>query len=185
MRKKIILFAFLCGISGWPGCKEPNGPAVSSGKNGEQIYRNGAKESKSLQLADGSRLRMSAGTVVIVPAGFARPGREITLHGETLFRIGAGHGQPFVVHTRNLLMAVTDTAGAVFRVNAFPDSSGEQVDLLSGHLKLSKSYSSTTDNDPVTLGAGEMLMINRDIDLMEKEAFDTTELKRWIAGQQE
>jgi len=43
---------------------------------------------------------------------------------------------------------------------------------------VAKAYPSRF-NDPDVLQAGEMSMINRSIDLMEKEQFDPTELARW------
>ncbi len=76
-------------------------------------------------------------------------------------------------------MTVTSSAAA-FKVDGFPNSPGEEVDLLSGELQAIKSYHSKTDNEPAKLIGGEMVMINTDIDLMEKENFDSSELKDWI-----
>ena len=41
-----------------------------------------------------------------------------------------------------------------------------------------KSYHSDTDNEPEILAAGEMVMINREIDLMEKEKLSAEELEK-------
>ncbi len=76
-------------------------------------------------------------------------------------------------------MTVISTA-ADFKVDAFSGSPGAEVDLLSGELKVAKSYQSKTDNEQTKLIGGEMVMINTDIDLMEKEKFDSTELNDWI-----
>jgi transmembrane sensor len=48
---------------------------------------------------------------------------------------------------------------------------------LSGKLNVKKSYHSDTDNEPEIVETGQMVMINRDIDLMEKEKLDSAELK--------
>jgi hypothetical protein len=45
-------------------------------------------------------------------------------------------------------------------------------------LKVKKSYHSDTDNEPEVLDAGDMVMINRDIDLMEKEKMSAAELEK-------
>jgi len=56
-----------------------------------------------------------------------------------------------------------------FAVNAVRKQPGEEVDLLQGRLRVTKSYHSDTDSLPEELAAGDMVMINREIDLMEKE----------------
>ncbi|HXO75674.1 MAG TPA: hypothetical protein VN824_10575, partial [Puia sp.] len=68
--------------------------------------------------------------------------------------------------------------GTRFHVDAFRKNAGEQVDLLEGRLRVKKSYHSDTDNEPEVLEAGEMVMINRDIDLMEKEKMSPAELDK-------
>jgi ferric-dicitrate binding protein FerR (iron transport regulator) len=84
--------------------------------------------------------------------------------------------KPFVIHTRNLVVTVQGK-GARNHVDAFASSPGEEVDLLEGKVKVIKSYHSTTDNSTEALQAGEMVMINRDIDLMEKETLKPEEQK--------
>jgi transmembrane sensor len=56
-----------------------------------------------------------------------------------------------------------------FAVDAVRKRPGEEVDLLDGRLRVTKSYHSDTDSLPEELTAGDMVMINREIDLMEKE----------------
>ncbi len=59
-----------------------------------------------------------------------------------------------------------------FTVDAYSDSPGQSLKVLNGTLIATKAYPSDFPNTD-TLGAGEMILINRDIDLMEKETFDT------------
>jgi hypothetical protein len=46
-----------------------------------------------------------------------------------------------------------------------------------------KSYHSDSDNEPVVLHSGEMVMINTDIDLMEKEKLDSVQLSDQTGNQ--
>jgi transmembrane sensor len=55
---------------------------------------------------------------------------------------------------------------------------GEEVDLLTGRLTIRKSYHSDLDSASEELGSGDMLMINREIDLMEKEKMNADELEK-------
>jgi len=125
-------------------------------------------------LPDGSRVLINVRTVIRIPGTFDRS-RVLDLDGEAMFDILPDAGRPFVVHTRNLEIEVLGTR---FRVDAYRSNAGEQVDLLEGRLRVKKSYHSDTDNEPEMIEAGEMVMINRDIDLMEKEKLDSAELSR-------
>jgi ferric-dicitrate binding protein FerR (iron transport regulator) len=96
---------------------------------------------------------------------------------------GDTKGMSFVVHTGNLVIDVLDSAGpdvsgaatsrpgyqAVFAVSAVRKQAGEETDVLQGRIRVTKAYHSDTDSLPEELMAGEMAMINREIDLMEKE----------------
>ena len=164
--------------------------AVGSGTR----YVNNAGESQTVTLPDGSHVMIMDGTAITVSKGFGKEGRDVEIDGQGLFVVQASGGmgsKPFVVHTGNLIIQVLDTAGAGgpagsepgaggsvagtggwdarFAVEASRKQPGEEADLLDGKLRVTKSYHSDTDNEPEELGAGDMVMINREIDLMEKE----------------
>ena len=163
--------------------------AIGSGTR----YVNDAGRPQTVNLPDGSYVVLMDGTVITVSKGFGKKGRDVEIDGQGLFVVRApgtlGHmgGEPFVVHTGNLLIQVLDTTGAGgsagsgaggstesefvarFAVEAVRKQPGEEADLLDGKLRVTKSYHSDTDNEPEELGAGDMVMINREIDLMEKE----------------
>jgi len=145
-------------------------------ENKTGIYESGTEKGKKVRLPDGTEVIMNAGTVIRLSPGFNKSDRNIELGGEALFTVEADAGKPFIVTTKNLRILVL---GTQFRVDAFPGKAGEEVDLLSGRLKVMKTYHSDTDNEPEVLQAGEMVMINREIDLMEKERFDPSEEKSW------
>ena len=63
-------------------------------------------------------------------------------------------------------------------MDAFRSRSGEEVDLLAGQLTIRKSYHSDLDSVAEELTSGDMLMINREIDLMEKEKMNPDELDK-------
>ncbi|MES1160980.1 MAG: FecR domain-containing protein [Bacteroidota bacterium] len=144
-------------------------------------YENGVGRSRTVKLPDGSSVTMSAKTVVRISQKFGQTERDLELDGEAIFTVNGETGPPFIIHTRNLQIQVLgggnrqDSSGFFFKVDAYASNAGEEVDVLSGKLKVTKSYHSDTDNEPEIIGAGEMVMINRDIDLMEKEKLDSTE----------
>jgi transmembrane sensor len=178
-RSFVLFFVLLL----W-GCRE-HGDRTE--ENGPAVYKSGSAKRTKIALPDGTELVMNAGTVIRLSKGFGVKGGELWLEGEAMFDVHGGSmsrvhdgGQNFVIHTKNLLIDVQMEGR--FKVDAYPDKSGEEVDVLSGKLKVKKSYHSDSDNEPETVQDGQMVMINRDIDLMEKEKMDGTEMKNWDAG---
>jgi len=60
-----------------------------------------------------------------------------------------------------------------FVIEAYNSSPGQVLKVLDGQLISTKSYESNFPNTD-SLTKGEMILINIDIDLMEKETFDTS-----------
>jgi len=133
---------------------------------------------KEMTLADGSHVLMDVRTVIRPAAGFGTRNREISFDGQAILTVQPNPGKPFIIHTRNLVIQVLGTR---LHIDAFASSPGEEVDVLEGKVKVKKSYHSSTDNEPETLQGGDMVMINRDIDLMEKETLKPEERKAVLA----
>jgi transmembrane sensor len=120
---------------------------------------------------------MAPGARLELVKGFDRNNRQVNLDGEAWFELAGGG---FVLHTRDLSVEVLQ--GGRFHADAFRSRPGEEIDLLEGGLRVNKSYHSDTDNEPEVLASGEMVMINRDIDLMEKEKLNPAELDKLKGG---
>ncbi len=178
------LFVSLLVLLHW-GCREHGSQTE---ENGAPVYKSGSEKRMKISLPDGTELVLHAGTTIRLSKGFGVKGGELWLegeamfdvHGDTISEMHGDEGNGFVIHTKNLRIEVQMSGRS--KVDAYPDKSGEEVDLLSGKLKVTKSYHSDSDNEPELIQTGEMLMINRDIDLMEKEKMDGTEMKNWDAG---
>jgi len=170
-------FAFFLLITGAWTCrgKDQGEKTGIPTHHADITYENGEGKSRTVTLPDGSKVEMTPHTVVRISKEFNKSERDLELDGEALFTVGTDVGKPFVVHTKNLQIQVL--SGGQFKVEAFEKNAGEEADLLSGKLQVKKSYHSDTDNEPEILEAGQMVMINRDIDLMEKEKLDSAELK--------
>ncbi|HEU4623660.1 MAG TPA: hypothetical protein VFS52_02790 [Steroidobacteraceae bacterium] len=133
-----------------------------------------ARVPQELRLADGTEAFFLASTRVEPAATYPQP-REIRIDGDAFLRVPAGSG-PLIVRTR--LLVLTVTGESALRVKAFWKQTGEQVEVLSGHVQAKKSYPSQY-SQPDELTGGEMSMVNQTIDLMEKEKFDPAPLRRW------
>src|SRR5579862_5880790 len=158
MRKSIIyLFAMVA-----MAC---HGPGTSNVRLGDGTrYVNNTGDAQWVFLPDSSRIKLSSGTTVVLGAGFGYGNRVVDLDGEGMFEISIVPGRMFVVRTKNLIIV---GPGTKFRVDAARSRPGEEVDLVAGQLEIRKSYHSDLDSAWEELGTGDMLMINREIDLME------------------
>jgi len=189
MRGKYLSFLFFLLVAA--GCRDSvikDNIKVAPGVG----YSNGTTELQVVSLPDGSRMTIGSGTTVMPSKGFGKEDRDVGIDGSGLFEV-AGGKKTFVVLTGNLVIEVLDTTGGSgasgsgggsgvdgsggsgggwkirFAVDAVRKRPGEEVDLLNGSLRVTKSYHSDTDSLPEELTAGDMVMINREIDLMEKE----------------
>lgn len=154
-------------------CQSGAGSTLGEGTS----FHVGAGYPRSFGLPDGSRVVILPGTTVTTAKGFGKSNRGLDVDGEVMVEVTGAASWPFVVHTRDLVIEVL-AGGARFHIDASRSKAGEEVDLLEGRLRVKKSYHSDTDNEPEVLGAGEMVMINHDIDLMEKEKLSSTELDK-------
>lgn len=138
-------------------------------------YHVGKGSGQNFHLPDGTVIVASPETTISLSKDYGKQNRDIQLDGEARFDVAAKPNQPMVIRTRDLVIEVLGTR---FKVNAYRDKPGEEVDVLTGSLRVHKSYHSDTDNEPEVLKDGDMVMINHDIDLMEKEALSPAELEK-------
>ncbi|MDI3318776.1 FecR family protein [Pinibacter soli] len=130
---------------------------------------------KIITLPDGTTVTLGSSSTITVPDDFNKLSREIGLIGNALIEVVKDSSKPFIIHTRHLQ---NTTTGGTYWIIAPASSEGETVEVVSGTLHANKAYPSQF-NEPEILKAGEMVMINHTIDLMEKETFDTTEINKW------
>jgi hypothetical protein len=101
--------------------------------------------------------------------------RKLQLDGNAFLEVPDA-SQSLVVQTKLLTLSVFGKAA--FLVMAPAKEEWAEVQVLSGTIIAKKAYLSQFD-EPDTLRGNQMLMLNRTIDLMEKEKFDATDLKAW------
>jgi ferric-dicitrate binding protein FerR (iron transport regulator) len=131
---------------------------------------------REMLLSDGTQIILLDGTRVVQATGFPQK-REVRLEGNgQVFIKARQQTSPLTVRTG--LLVLTVDGETAFRALVSSEQIGEQAEVLYGHVRAAKNYPSNFA-EPDDLVAGEMSMINKSIDLMEKEKFDTAELARW------
>ncbi len=127
-----------------------------------------------LRLGDSTEVFYLSNTSVQVAPSYPRT-RELKIDGEAFVRASTGE-KPLIIRTR--LMVLTVTGASALRVTARSNETGEEADVLYGHVEARKAYASR-QNEADTLLGGEEVMINETIDLQEKETADLPSLRSW------
>ncbi|HVS95679.1 MAG TPA: FecR domain-containing protein [Puia sp.] len=173
MRKMIgAAAAMAVAITVAAGCRDEPRRVVTAGKQ----YRNETQAKQTIALPDSSTVILAPGANIGLAVGFSSR-KEVSLDGEAWFDIVHA---PLALQTRDMVVEVLSASR--FHAEAFRARPGEEIDLLEGSIRAKKSYHSDTDNEPEMLGTGDMVMINRDIDLMEKEKLNPAELDKLKAA---
>lgn len=129
---------------------------------------------QKIRLADGTEAYFYSDTKIEPAATYPSP-RTLTVDGEVFLQVPAA-AEPLIVRTR--LLVLTVTGKSALRIIAHWHETGEQADVLDGNVEAKKSYPSNYEV-PDQLARGQMVMINRTIDLMEKETAEMDELGAW------
>ncbi|MCG8311416.1 MAG: FecR family protein, partial [Cytophagales bacterium] len=106
----------------------------------------------TVQLPDGSRIKLNSNSKLIYPAVFGNDLREVQLIGEGYFDIAHEKERPFVVKTESL---TTTVLGTKFSINAF-DKNNTHVALETGRVKVEevKEDARSAKQDPLLLEPG-------------------------------
>ena len=176
----IIIVLILCGTTAamwyFKGGKKP---ALASFREQQVNYTphtvtQGART--RFTLPDSTVVLLNGKSTVLVPDNYAQT-HTLLLDGEAWFNT------PHDLKVVTNILTITNTAPAAFRIRCFEVQQGATAYLGSGTVQAAKSYHSTTDNQAETLGIGNMVLANKEIDLMEKETYQPAELERWLKGE--
>jgi len=102
----------------------PVAPTVIAAKRGVRSF---------MELPDGSKLWLNAGSKVVFSNNFSAGKRELTLSGEAFFDVKHGELHPFIIHTGRLEVRVLGTS---LNVRAYPGDSTIETTLIKGKVEV-------------------------------------------------
>ncbi|WP_143708690.1 FecR family protein [[Flexibacter] sp. ATCC 35208] len=176
----IIIVLILCGAAiGMWYFKQGKKPALASFREAQVNYtaHEGIMGTRTtLTLPDSTEILLNGNSTLLVPDNYAQT-HVLLLDGEAW--ISTKHAIKLVTN----ILTITNTAPVSFRIRCFEAQQGATAYLGSGTIQVAKSYHSTTDNQAETLGIGNMVLANKEIDLMEKETYQPAELDHWLKGE--
>lgn len=175
----IVLLLIAAGISYYVAGRHHTRSAILASGLQYTTYQCPYGERKLVRLPDSTLALLNSRSTLYVPAGFPHRTREVILDGEACFSIRKKEPLDFIVKTDKLK---THTSSSMFRIRSLECQSGATLYVLNGAASVAKSYYSPTDSATEFLGPGEMILANKDIDLMEKETFTLAEQQDWLDG---
>lgn len=87
----------------------------------------------NITLADGTKVKLNAGSHFDYPETFTGNQREVTLDGEGFFEVTKNAKKPFMVHTAGLTVKVL---GTVFNVRAYKGDKKAETTLFKGKVQV-------------------------------------------------
>lgn len=126
-----------------------------------------------MQLADGSRVWLNAGSSITYPVAFTGAVRRVTISGEAYFEVAPDKLKPFYVSKNTMEVQVL---GTHFNVNAYDDEPEIKVTLLEGAVKVSNNGDSRQiqPGQQATIyhsSASGRLIINNSVDIEQVMAW--------------
>ena len=96
-----------------------------------------------VQLADGSKVWLNAGTTLKYQNSYGKKNRDLQLAGEAFFEVSKNKKLPFIVHTSDMNVIAL---GTKFNVKAYNDENTIETTLVEGSVKLESSSVKLAEN---------------------------------------
>ncbi|WP_127127322.1 FecR family protein [Pseudoflavitalea rhizosphaerae] len=126
-----------------------------------------------LQLADGSKVWMNAGSSLHFPTSFPGKERKVELTGEAYFEIAKDAQKPFRVTVNNMQVNVL---GTQFNIMAYENETSKAVTLLEGSVNVEHHHQS------MNLQPGQQAQSSDQTGLRVVNNIDTEEAVAWKNG---
>ncbi len=105
------------------------GPATDAASPNTRVYTTARGERTTVQLTDGTRVSLNAGSRLSV--SYATGRRDVVLEGQAYFDVARDPARPFVVHSR---AATVQVLGTRFDVAAYPEDARVLVTVAEGSV---------------------------------------------------
>ena len=133
---------------------------------------------KTIHLADGSTVKLNAGSSISYPENFGKDSREITLQGEAFFEVAKDSLRPFVVHTGSIS---TQALGTSFNIDYSLQEGSINVALATGQVKVEREGQSRKRLLSF-LAPGQQLSYDKASQQHKVAPFDRKEVLAWKEG---
>ncbi len=124
-------------------------------------------QTRELMLADGTHLRLNAGSRVTYPSEFLGDERRIFVEGEVFAEVARNPEQPFIIASGDIDVEVL---GTTFSFKAYENTECVELILLEGSVRM--DIESASREKELILSPGEMVQYDRKTGSIELRDFD-------------
>lgn len=128
-----------------------------------------------LELSDGTKVWLNAGSELRYPMAFSGSERRVFLKGEGYFEVAKDRQKPFHVAMERAEVTVLGTA---FNISAYPEEKEILTTLVNGSVR----FHSAEENANVTLTPGEQCVMETESGKTRVTKVDTELYTAWING---
>jgi transmembrane sensor len=132
-----------------------------------------------LTLADGTKIKLNAGSTISYPENFSANERKIELSGEAFFKVASNPEAPFTVVTGNV---ETRVLGTSFNVKAYPEKELVYVAVVEGKVRVSSLDPNKNVKADVELIPNQLATIPKNEGEILVSPFDKELLLAWRHG---
>lgn len=130
------------------------------GSSSDLIEISTLAEAQELVLADGSRVKLNAESILRYPETFEGDERRVYLEGEAFFEVSSDNEHPFLIETEQELVRVVGTA---FNVKARANANESEVFVVEGIVEFG-----ALEGESIRLTANNQGTLNRESGHLEK-----------------
>lgn len=134
----------------------------------------------TIQLPDGTRIWLNAGSRLQYPSRFTGTTRELTLDGEAFFDVARNPSRPFIIHLNKGTIRVLGTS---FNVRAYSTEPVVETSVATGKVAFIPRYQKERQQDTFYLAADSKAQFSVAGDRVTTSATNSGEDKAWTEGQ--
>lgn len=140
------------------------------------VVESGAKSIRTVELPDGTIVKMGANSRFTYPKQFLKKVRRVEVDGLCFFDVKKEVDRPFVVHTSNMDVTVL---GTQFEVFSYAPEQMAEVTLLSGKVEINTTSLPQKESQAVTLHPNQKIMLNKENGEIHIKEIDADKSLSW------
>jgi len=129
----------------------------------------------SIELSDGTKVTLNAGSTLAYPTKFTGKRREVEIGGEAFFEVKHNEKQPFIVKAENIKVTVL---GTKFNVKAYNEEKTIEVTLEEGSLGVGLE----SQSNYLKIMPGQQVLFDKTLQSFQKKEVNSKYFTAWKEG---
>lgn len=168
-----VAAVFIVGfVVSWLVFKQSN--SLNTGKTAYHVIETPKGSSTTINLPDGSKIWLNAGSKLKYPQEFSIHSRNVFLEGEAFFEVAKDENRQFLVSTPDLTVKVF---GTKFNVKSYPGDNTVETTLVEGSVSIQKNLDGLAAGKEIKMEPNQRIVLYKEL---EKGTPDESQVKKII-----